>query len=332
MRGRFSAVSGGISIAVLSLLYTVYKSLHKKYQRSSKVPKFQERVLVLGASSGIGRSIVRQYAERGARVCVVGRREALVNEVVAECQKAQNGSRLSKDEQENIFGVAADFANVDDMIRTRSTIEAKWKGLDTLIIAAGVSALQPLMAIAGVNTEGGNTSIGQATQEGIQRVADVAAAATQGNYVGPLISAVTFVPMLLNTSKSPSILLVNSLASVIPAPTRTLYASTKAASLVLYQALSIEHPRIAFSVCMPSTVEGDFRASAVDAGPVRERDPNAHGLKREFVAQRCIEAIDNGEKTVFIPGVLRFAHLLYWIWPSLVESGARRKYNFTISQ
>ena len=137
--------------------------------------------------------------------------------------------------------------------------------------------------------------------------------------------------MLLNTSKSPSILLVNSLASVIPAPTRTLYASTKAASLVLYQALSIEHPRIAFTVCMPSTVQGDFRASAVDAGPVRERDPNTHGLKREYVAQRCIQAIDKGEKTVFIPIVMRFAHFLYWIWPSFIESKARKKYNFPVS-
>ena len=137
--------------------------------------------------------------------------------------------------------------------------------------------------------------------------------------------------MLLNTSKSPSILLVNSLASVIPAPTRTLYASTKAASLVLYQALSIEHPKISFTVCMPSTVEGDFRASAVDAGPIREANPNEHGLKREFVAQRCIEAIDGGEKTVFIPVTMRFAHLFYWIWPSLVESGARKKYNFPVS-
>jgi short-subunit dehydrogenase len=137
--------------------------------------------------------------------------------------------------------------------------------------------------------------------------------------------------MLSNTSKSPSILLVNSLASVIPAPTRTLYASTKAASLVLYQALSMEHPRIAFTVCMPSTVQGDFRASAVDAGPVRERDPNTHGLKREYVAQRCIQAIDKGEKTVFIPIFMRFAHLLYWIWPSFIESEAKKKYNFSVS-
>lgn len=80
---------------------------------------------MLGASSGIGRSIARQYAERGARVCIVGRREALVNEVVAECQKAQSGSSVSsKNEQGDIFGMAADFANVDDMIRTRTVVEA----------------------------------------------------------------------------------------------------------------------------------------------------------------------------------------------------------------
>ena len=82
---------------------------------------------------------------------------------------------------------------------------------------------------------------------------------------------------------------------------------------------------------MPSTVEGDFRASAVDAGPVEASVSNKHGLKREFVAKRCIEAIDKGEKTVFIPVTMRFAHLLYWILPSLVERGARRKYNFSVS-
>jgi hypothetical protein len=67
---------------------------------------------------------------------------------------------------------------------------SEWKGFDTLVVAAGVSALQPLMAIAGVDTDSDHT---QATKEGIQHVADVAAAATRGNYVGPLISAVTFV-------------------------------------------------------------------------------------------------------------------------------------------
>jgi len=208
-------------------------------------------------------------------------------------------------------------------------MDIEWNGLDTLVVAAGVSALQPLLAIAGVEVEN-KTELEMTTLEGIQNTVDVAAAATRGNYVGPLVAAVTFVPLLSNTSKSPSIILVNSLASVIPAPTRTLYASTKAASLVLYQALSIEHPNIAFTFFMPATVEGDFRASAVDSGPVRELDPNAHGLKREDVARRCIDATDNGEKAVFMPVHMRYGHLLYWVWPAFVERVARRKYNFGV--
>ena len=113
----------GTSIAVFSFLYTIYRNLYKKPQRHSKVSKLEERVLVLGASSGIGRSIARQYAERGARVCVVGRREALVNEVVVECQNGRGGDDdVSPDD--DVFGVAADFANVDDMIRTRDIIDA----------------------------------------------------------------------------------------------------------------------------------------------------------------------------------------------------------------
>jgi hypothetical protein len=54
---------------------------------------------------------------------------------------------------------------------------------------------------------------------------------------------------------------------------------------MLYRSLSIEHPDISFSFVLPSTVEGDFRASAVDGGSVRETDPNKHGLKREVSIQ-----------------------------------------------
>ena len=78
-------------------------------------------------------------------------------------------------------------------------MKLEWKGLDTLVVAAGVSALQPLMTIAGVDTGRENTSVEQATREGIQRVVDVAAAAARGNYVGPLISAVTFVGLSLHS-------------------------------------------------------------------------------------------------------------------------------------
>jgi len=139
---------------------------------------------------------------------------------------------------------------------------------------------------------------------------------------------------MLNRSPSPSILLVSSLAAVIPAPTRSLYASTKAASLTLYQSMSIEHPNITFTVVIPSTVEGDLRSKALDADVVASAPLLGHGsrnhpLKRDDVAKRCIQAVDSGEHTVFMPSAYRWVHLLYWLWPSIVERGARKRYNYT---
>ncbi|KAF5376862.1 hypothetical protein D9615_007287 [Tricholomella constricta] len=315
-------------LAVVPVILTL-RRLYLRSRRVLKVAKIDERVLVLGASSGIGRSIANLYAERGARVCVVGRRRDKIEEVAEECRA--RGTLSSAYGPTRIIGVAADFADVEDMVRLRDTLETEWQGVDTVIVAAGVSALQPLMAIAGLeaHSNGSKFTPSKASKEGIQKAVDITAAATRGNYVGPLIAAITFIPLLTTSSVAPSILLVSSLAALIPAPTRTLYASTKAASLVLYQALSIEHPTVNFTFFTPSTVDGDFRASAVDAGPVREADPNKHGLKKEDVALRCIEAVDTYEKTVFMPGVMRFGHLLYWIWPAFVEWRARKKYNFS---
>jgi short-subunit dehydrogenase len=137
------------------------------------------------------------------------------------------------------------------------------------------------------------------------------------------------IPFMRGTSTSPSVLLMSSLGAIIPAPTRAIYGSSKAASYILYQALSIENPSVDFSYVLPSTVEGNFRASAVDGGPIREVDPTQSGLKCEVIAERSIRAIDARERTIFIPSFYRLVQLLWWVWPSYVERKARQKYQFT---
>jgi short-subunit dehydrogenase len=138
--------------------------------------------------------------------------------------------------------------------------------------------------------------------------------------------------MLLRTSASPSILLVSSVAAVIPAPTRALYAATKASSLLLFKSLAIEHPRITFINLLPATIEGNFRTGAVDAhlGGVREDDPNIHGLKIDHVAQKSVARMDQGTRgDVFLPWFpYAIGRYLYDIWPAFVEDRARKKYNF----
>lgn len=124
-------------------------------------------------------------------------------------------------------------------------------------------------------------------------------------------------------------MLISSLAAIVPAPTRSLYCASKASSLILYQSLSLEHPRVAFTHIIPATVEGNFRSSAVDGGPVRESDPNKHGLKKGYVARRTIHAVDRSEKTVFLPLLYgRAGHLLYWLLPAITEYASRKKYNY----
>ncbi|KAJ3904625.1 hypothetical protein F5879DRAFT_801268 [Lentinula edodes] len=314
-------------LVALSVVVFGIRTYTRKRQRASLIRRDEERVLILGASSGIGRDIAHRYAAQGAKVCVVGRRDDKVMAVVDEC-------RARSFTLKGTIGITADITNVKDMVRVRSILEEEWGGIDTVIVSAGVSATKPLLEIAGVGLQQDLDPC----EEGIQVAINVAEAAIRGNYLGPMIAAVSLIPILKRTSKSPSVLLISSLGAVIPAPTRTLYGSTKSASLLLYQALAIEHPSICFSFVLPSTVAGDFRASAVDQSNSQPAEitvettfnPNSTpGLKSYYVAKRCIQAVDHSEKVVFIPRTMRIGHLLYWIWPSLIENKARKKYNFT---
>jgi hypothetical protein len=90
-------------------------------------------------------------------------------------------------------------------------LNTEWGGIDTMIVAAGVSALLPLMEVAGVKS-------GKVEKSGIQHVVDVAALATRGNYVGPLVAAVTFVRVFffIQFSKENTLLMLDFILD--PAP------------------------------------------------------------------------------------------------------------------
>ncbi|KLO20018.1 NAD-P-binding protein [Schizopora paradoxa] len=318
------------SISAFSLLLAVPLAIpflnNVSSRRTRRISHAQEYVLILGASSGVGRELALQYAARGARLCIVARREAELQKAHAECLAAASGKGGQ------VTMAVLDASDAEQMLSLRDKLEKEWGRLDTMLVVAGVSALRPLLEIAGVERDGTTRKFipQDCTLDGLKEGVRIAGAAMQGNYFGPLVAALAFIPFMTRTSPSPSILQLSSVAAVVPPPTRALYGSSKSASLMLYQALAIEHPEIAFTNILPGTIEGDFRASAVDGGPVREADPNKHGLKKEFVARRCIDAVDARERTVFMGNQYRWAHLMYWIWPSVIERVARKKYNFEI--
>ncbi|KAG2065963.1 NAD(P)-binding protein [Suillus decipiens] len=294
----FDSLNTTLALGALPLGLFLFRYLQPAPRRT-QIPPTQERVLILGSTSGVGRTLAHQYAKRGARLCLVGRRESMLHEAAEECRKLYKGG--------HVLCVRGDCASVEDMAKVRDAVIKEWDGIDTLIITAGVSALQPLMTVAGVTaSKDGSLSPPHATAEATNYAVGVAKAAIDGNFFGPYVAAITFIPLLTSCSISPSILLLSSLAAVIPAPTRALYASTKSASLMLFQALAIEHPHISFMSFLPSTIEGDFHISTVNTPPnsspiIHEADPNKYGLQHEVVATCCIQAIDCKEKIVFMP-------------------------------
>ncbi|KAG6829559.1 hypothetical protein H0H93_014408, partial [Arthromyces matolae] len=110
----------GLAILALAPIILTLRRLYIRSlaRRTLKILNHEEKVLVLGASSGIGESIAKLYAQRGARVCVVGRRSDKIEKVTAECKALGGGNRDNK-----ILGVVADFADVSDMVNLRETLQ-----------------------------------------------------------------------------------------------------------------------------------------------------------------------------------------------------------------
>lgn len=146
---------------------------------------------------------------------------------------------------------------------TLSAVSA-WHGLDTVYIVAGVSSTRAFLDIAGCHIEpirvpegatainrSATNALGPTSQEGIDKVGlwpppaltvaltslskavAVARSTMEVNYLGPVRAYATFLPLLSTSSAWPVCVNVSSVASSIGAPTRSLYAASKAASLML---------------------------------------------------------------------------------------------------
>src|SRR5437773_1909094 len=88
----------------------------------------KKRVLITGATSGLGRELAVQLGRRGWRVAITGRREDKLKEAAAAVEAA-GGECLP------LLGCVTDREAVK---RHYAAIEERWGGLDWAILNAGV--------------------------------------------------------------------------------------------------------------------------------------------------------------------------------------------------
>jgi NAD(P)-dependent dehydrogenase (short-subunit alcohol dehydrogenase family) len=170
-------------------------------------------VLVVGASSGVGRDIAEALAARGARVAFAARRAALV-------QEAAQGAG------DDCIGIACDVrdeASCKDVVA--KAVDA-FGALDTLVYASAVGPLADLRT---------------ATAETWREALDI-------NLVGASLVTAAAVDHLEASSAGKAIYLSSITGSTsTPWPGLAVYAVSKAALDRLVDAWRIEHPTVRFT-------------------------------------------------------------------------------------
>ena len=187
------------------------------------------RTVVVGASSGLGRSIAVGLGQRGATVALLARR---LDRLVDAAKEAGNGA----------LAVACD---VTDDQSCKAAIEEAADGLggiDALVYATGVGPLGRLVDISG---------------ETWRRTFDT-------NVVGAALITAAAIPHLTETRGVAAYLSSISASFTPPWPGLGAYATSKAALDTMVEAWRNEHPAVGFTRVIVGDCAGGEGASATE--------------------------------------------------------------------
>lgn len=182
-----------------------------------------KRVLVTGASRGIGFEIAKHFLKEGAKVVITARgKDQLI--------KAEN-ELLSKFVKENFLVQVCDFTQVEAVNKLANYIEKQWSGIDIVVANIG---------------DGRSVSDPIPQQEQWKNIWNV-------NFETSLITARTFVPMLKNSSGS--LLFVSSITALEAFGAPVDYSTAKSAVIAFSKNLARKvADRVRVNVIAPGNV------------------------------------------------------------------------------
>ncbi|MEW6775606.1 MAG: SDR family oxidoreductase [Bdellovibrionota bacterium] len=241
------------------------------------------KILITGASSGIGAAAAARLAEKGHEVALVARRKEELEKVARKVESKGGKAHV----------IPADLADASSAEKIVAEAVQKMGGLDVLVNNAGFAHGRP---------------VGKQKPERINQMVDV-------NIRAPFLLAHYAIPHL-EKSKKGRIINVASFVGHVPLPGLAVYSASKFALVGFTEALSAElaGKKIGVTAICPGLVDTPMAKDFPVAGPA---------LRPEAVAKAIEEAIRNPTTHVFVPRTLEMAAAARRLAPRTFARGLR---------
>ncbi|KAJ1991663.1 hypothetical protein GGI25_004070 [Coemansia spiralis] len=281
------------------------------------------KVVIVGASSGIGRSTALEYAQRGAHLLLCARRKDELAQVADLCRAATPLASTT------VHVVVGDVTKRETQMALRDKAMGLWGGeTDYLVLNAGALSVRPIAELWGISPASEPDHVAKVDQQVADRADELLRQMMDINLHAPATIAGLLLPMLARSKGS--IVVVSSMVALVAAPTRSLYTASKQAVSGYFCAMRMEIQRqfnVAVTIVYPGTVATDLRLAALDReGP----GPVAGSASSKMSAQKCAQQIVRAaalrERELITPLPYRISAMVHTVAPSVVEHMARKKY------
>ena len=192
-------------------------------------------VVITGGNSGIGLATARRFAQEGAQVVIIGRRQKALDEAIAQIGH-------------EALAIQGDVSKLSDLERIFSHIRQVKGKVDILFANAGLGELQPLGAI---------------TEESFDNTFNV-------NVKGTLFTVQTALPLM---SHGGSIILTGSTTGSMGTPAFSVYSASKAAirNFARSWALDLQGTGIRVNVLSPGSTATPGLFNVLESSGEKER-------------------------------------------------------------